>query len=138
MKNILKIFIIFYFATAFQNKECLKSLVFKPYRCSSTSGWDFKWLSGFLVLYSVQSIHLYYILLVKPAQSEQALVSQSHMGYLTSKLNYRRFPSYLLCTLLLFPFHILPSPVHPIGFSFCFFPGLLAIFTLLSSNNKQN
>ena len=39
-------------------------------------------------------------------------------------------------TLLLFPFHLLPSPVHPTGFSFCFFLCFLAIFTLLSSNNK--
>ena len=37
---------------------------------------------------------------------------------------------------LIFPFHILPSPVHPTGFSFCFFPGFLAIFILLSSNNS--
>ena len=35
------------------------------------------------------------------------------------------------------PFHLLPSPVHPIGFSFCFFLGFLAIFILLSSNNNN-
>ena len=114
------------------------------------------------------------------------LKSQPHKGHLTSKLKYRRFPSYLmgtkfgsqtiylvwgyiyiciyicsyvwtyyiyiysvsqiscetnypsylLCTSLLFTFHLLPSPVNPIGFPFCFFPGSLAIFTLLSSNNK--
>ena len=57
--------------------------------------------------------------------------------HLTSKLKYRRFPSYLLWTLLLFPFHFLPSPVHPTRFSFCIFPGFLAIFTLLSSNNSN-
>ena len=39
--------------------------------------------------------------------------------HLTSKLKYRQFPFYLLCTLFLFYFHLLPSPVHPIGFSFC-------------------
>ena len=27
---------------------------------------------------------------------------------------------------LMFPFHLLPSPVHPTGFSFCFFPGMIA------------
>ena len=32
------------------------------------------------------------------------------------------------------PFHLLPSPVHNTGFSFCFFPGSLAIFILLSNN----
>ena len=64
--------------------------------------------------------------------------SQTRMGHLTSNLIYRRFPSYLLCTLLLLPFHLLPSLVHPTGFSFCFFPGVLAIFTLLSSNNNNN
>ena len=31
----------------------------------------------------------------------------------------------------LFPFHILPSPVHPTEFSFCFFPGFLAHFYLV-------
>ena len=41
----------------------------------------------------------------------------------------KRFPSYLLLILLLnFLFHLSPSPVHPTRFSFCFFPGFLAIF----------
>ena len=44
--------------------------------------------------------------------------------------------SYLLFTLLLFPFNILPYPVHLTVFSFCFFPGFLAIFILLSCNNN--
>ena len=56
--------------------------------------------------------------------------SQPHKGHLTSKLKYKWFPSILLCTHLIFPFHILPSPVYPTGFSFCFFPGFLTIFTL--------
>ena len=47
----------------------------------------------------------------------------------------RRFPSYL--TLTLFLYFLLPSPVHPTGFSFCFFPGFLAIYILLSSNNNN-
>ena len=38
---------------------------------------------------------------------------------------------------LIFPFHLLPSLVHPIGFSFYSFPGFLAIFILLSSNNNN-
>ena len=38
---------------------------------------------------------------------------------------------------LIFPFHLLPTPVHPTRFSFCFFPGFLAIF-ILSSNNNQH
>ena len=63
--------------------------------------------------------------------------SQPHKGHLTSKLKYRRFSFYLLCTLLLFAFHLLPSPVHPTGFSFYFFPGFLAIFTLLSLNSNN-
>ena len=33
-------------------------------------------------------------------------------------------------------FHFSTSQVHPIGFPFCFFPGFLAIFTLLSSKNN--
>ena len=63
--------------------------------------------------------------------------SQSHKSHLTAKLIYRPFPSYLLCTLLLFPIHLLLSPVHFTGFSFCFLPGFHAIFTLLSSNNNS-
>ena len=38
---------------------------------------------------------------------------------------------------LIFPFHVLPSQVHPTGFSFCFSPGFFAIFILLSSNNNN-
>ena len=37
---------------------------------------------------------------------------------------------------LMYPFHLLPSPVHPTGFLFYIFPGFLAIFILLSSNNN--
>ena len=64
--------------------------------------------------------------------------SQPHEGHLTTKLNYRRFPSHLLCTFLLFSFHLLPSLVHPAGFSFCFFRGFLVVFILFSSNNNNN
>ena len=63
--------------------------------------------------------------------------SQPHNGHLTFKLKYRRIPSYLLCTLLLYPFHLLPSPLHPTGFSFSFFLGFLAIFILLSSQQQS-
>ena len=68
------------------------------------------------------------------------IVDRSNLTRVTSppKLKYRRFPSYLFCTLLLLPFHLLPSPVHPTGFSFCMFPGFLAIFTLLWSNNNKD
>ena len=38
---------------------------------------------------------------------------------------------------LIFPFHPLPSSMHPSGFSFCFFPDFLAIFTLLLSYNNS-
>ena len=44
-------------------------------------------------------------------------------------------PSYLLCAPLLFPLHLVPSPVHSTGFSFCFSPGFLAIFISSSNNN---
>ena len=54
-----------------------------------------------------------------------------------ANFKYRRIPSYLLCTLLLFLFNLLPSPVHPTGFFFCFFPGFLVIYTLLSSKNNS-
>ena len=38
---------------------------------------------------------------------------------------------------LLFLFYLLPFPVHSNGFSFCFFPGFLAIIILLSSQQQQ-
>ena len=38
---------------------------------------------------------------------------------------------------LIFPSHLIPSPVHPTGFSFCFFPGFLAIFIMFSLNNNN-
>ena len=53
-------------------------------------------------------------------------------GHLTSK-TVPVLPS--LDPSILFPFYLLPSPVHPTRFSFCFFPGFFAIFILLSSNN---
>ena len=62
---------------------------------------------------------------------------QPHKGHLTSKVKYRRFLSYLLCPLLLLPFHLLPSLVHPTGFSFCFIPVALVIFSFFSSNNNN-
>ena len=65
--------------------------------------------------------------------------SQPHKGHLTSKLNSKTVPVLLsLDPSLIFPFHLLPSPVHPTGFSFCFFPGFLVIFIILSSNNNNN
>ena len=48
-------------------------------------------------------------------------------GHLTSKLNFMTVPD---LPSLIFPFHLLPSPVHPTGFFFCIFPGFLAIFIL--------
>ena len=54
--------------------------------------------------------------------------SQNH---LTSRLKYRRIPTYLLCTILL------PSPVHPTGFSFWFFPGFLAILPCYHRTTKN-
>ena len=36
----------------------------------------------------------------------------------------------------IFHFRLLPSPVHLTGFFFCFFPGFLTIFVLLSLNNN--
>ena len=52
---------------------------------------------------------------------------------LTSKVNSKTVPiSSFLDPSLMFPFHLLPSLVHLTGFYFCFFPGFLAIFILLS------
>ena len=37
----------------------------------------------------------------------------------------------------IFPLHLLPSPVHPTGFSFCYISVFLAIFILLPSINNN-
>ena len=55
-------------------------------------------------------------------------------SHLSSKLNYH---TVAVLTSLIFPFHALPSLVHSAGFSFYIFPGVLAIFILLSSNNNN-
>ena len=50
--------------------------------------------------------------------------SHPHKGRINSKLKSKTIP--VLPTpdpILIFPFHLLPSPVHSTGFSFCFFPG---------------
>ena len=63
-----------------------------------------------------------------------ACESQLHKGHLTSKLNYNTVP---VLPSLIYPFHLSPSPVHPTGSFFCFFPGFLAIFISLSWNNNN-
>ena len=72
-----------------------------------------------------------------PKQTSR-LLYHPHKGHLTSKLNSKKVP--VLSSLdpfLIFPFHLLPSPVHPTEFSFCFFPDFLSIVILLSSNNNK-
>ena len=69
---------------------------------------------------------------------EKPWTSLSHKSPFTSKLNSKTvlvLPS--LDRFIILPFHLSPSPVHPTRFSFCFFPGFLAIFILLSSNNNN-
>ena len=57
----------------------------------------------------------------------------------SSILNFKTFPVLLfLSPSPIFPFHLLPFPVHPTGFSFYIFPGFLAMFILLSSNNNKS
>ena len=67
-----------------------------------------------------------------PRQSELTLV-RANLTRVTSPPNPTTGGSRLICTLLLFIFDLLPSPVHHTGFSLGFFPGFPAIFTLLSS-----
>ena len=50
----------------------------------------------------------------------------------------RHSSQFYLVTSLIFPFNLLPFPVHPTGFSFYIFAGFLVIFILLSSNNNNN
>ena len=74
---------------------------------------------------------------MKHKKMKRPCESQAHKDHLTSKLKYMQLPSYLLCTLLIFPFHLIPAPMHHTGLSFCFFPGFLAMFTLMSSKNNN-
>ena len=64
-----------------------------------------------------------------------ACESQPHKSHLTSTLNTKTVP---VLPSVIFPFHLLPSPMHPARFSFCLFPSFLSIFILLSSNNNNN
>ena len=59
----------------------------------------------------------------------------THKGLLIAKLNSKTVPVF---SFLIFPFHLLPSPVHPTGFSFCFFPGFLAIFIVVSCQHEHS
>ena len=60
-----------------------------------------------------------------------------HKGHFTSKLNSKTVPVLpSFNSSLLFPFHLLPYPMHLTGFSLYIFPGFLAIFILLSSIYK--
>ena len=58
----------------------------------------------------------------------------SHKGHLTSKLSSK---AVLVLPSLIFPFHLLASPVLPTGFSFYIFSGFLAMFILFSFNNNN-
>ena len=87
------------------------------------------------VLYSCENIELLEELF--PFTLERANLT-THKGHLTAKFNSKTVP--VLPSFdpsLLYPFHLSPSPVHPIGFSFCLFPGFLDIFILFSSNNNR-
>ena len=84
---------------------------------------------------STQKLHSsYYKDKMMTKGSESFVRTNLIKGHLTSKLNSKTIP---VIPSFIFPFHLLPSPVHPSIFSFCFFPGCLAIFILLSSNNNN-
>ena len=51
---------------------------------------------------------------------------------------YRIFLLFLPCLPCHFYLAVIEQQQHSTGFSFCFFPVFLAIFTLLSSNNSNN
>ena len=54
-----------------------------------------------------------------------------------STLFISKINSMIVSLFFILLFHLLPSPVYPTGFSFGFFPGFLAIFILLLSNNNN-
>ena len=63
--------------------------------------------------------------------------NRNYFQFVTSKLNSKTIPVLpSLSPFLIFPFYLLPSPVHPTRFSLCFFPDFLVIF--IFSSNKNN
>ena len=84
-----------------------------------------------LILNFISFLVFMYMLSKSVMSSKDPRESQPHKVDLTSKLNSKTVPVLLsLDPSLIFPFHLLPFPVHPTGFSICFFPGFLAIFIL--------
>ena len=59
-------------------------------------------------LWAVQCAHCLQHLRSNQDRGSWPFWGPASQGSLTSKLEYRRFPSYLLCILLIFPFHLLP------------------------------
>ena len=74
-----------------------------------------------------------------PVVKASSFLTCSHQtARVKGHLNFKMVPVLpYLDPSLIFPMHLLPSPVHRTRFSFCFFPGFLNIFILLSSKNKN-
>ena len=76
-------------------------------------------------IYIFTTLHIYY----------HTYIYTYRKRHITSKLNSKMvsvLPS------LIFPIYLLPCPVHPTGFSFCFFPGFLAIFIFVVIEQQQH
>ena len=67
----------------------------------------------------------------KEWHSTHCSLSQHHKGHLTSKLKYRLFPSYLLCTLSLISFSSFTFPGAPCRIFLLFLPWLPCYFYLI-------
>ena len=87
----------------------------------------------FRKIFSYKSIHIF-----QRSNRKHLKLVRPYLSRVTSSSNStpRRFPSYLLLTLLLYFLFIFYLPRCTLC-SFCFFPAFLAIFILLSSNNNK-
>ena len=57
---------------------------------------------------------------------------------LVTSQNSKLAESIVLFSSPIFPFLCLPSQAHPAGYSFCFFPGFLAIFMVCHRTNSKH
>ena len=124
--SCLTVFLLLYIINKHNNNIITKDkmiLIFKENKVLNLN-----WNNLLLFVQFFPNLNIYplqIIFIPKPDPCEQP-----HEGHLTSKLKYRRFSSYLLCTLLIFPFRLLPS----LGTRVCHTPSIFQFFGILTWN----
>ena len=113
----------------------LKTTTFiKPRSASSASSCSFPWKLGVWIMKVIQKRKMKVI--QKKKKKRKMKAGKQGSPHLQTQLQVVPVLSSLYPSLI--SFSSLTFPAHPTGFSICFFPGFLAIFTLLSSNNNNN